>query len=122
MIIKNLDMVFKTLEGRDMLINVVDNEPDANGRQKITPKKITLRDAITSSLLSDGADGRPSTIAGAEKARRYFLATKIHQAKEQVELSVDDAKLIKDEIGKVYPPLVVGQAYAVLDPEDKPAA
>jgi len=32
----------------------------------------------------------------------------IHKAKNQVELSVDDIKLIKDEIGRVYPPLIVG--------------
>jgi len=53
---------------------------------------------------------------GIEKARRYFLAIEIHTAKNQVELSVDDIKLIKDEIGRVYPPLIVGQAYEILDP------
>ena len=116
MIIKDLNKVFKTLDGRNMTVNIVEDEQGTLGGQKVTKKDLTLREVITNSLLAPPPQGQRDQMEGAEKARRYFLAIEIHKAKNQVELSVDDIKLIKDEIGRVYPPLIVGQAYEILDP------
>jgi len=116
MIIKDLGKVFKTLDGRNMTVNIMDDEKGSLGGQKVTKKDLTLREVITNSLLAPPPQGQRDQMEGAEKARRYYLAMEIHKTKNQIELSVDDVKLIKDEIGRVYPPLIVGQAYEILDP------
>lgn len=119
MIIKDLDKVFKTLDGRDMTMNIVEDEQGSLGGQKVIKKNMTLREVMTNSLLAPPAQGQQNPrdqMDGAEKARRYYLAMEIHKTKKQIELTVDDVKLIKDEIGRVYPPLIVGQAYEILDP------
>ena len=116
MIIKDLNKVFKTLDGRNMTVNIMEDEKGSLGGQKVTKKDLTLREVITNSLLAPPPQGQRDQMEGAEKARRYFLAIEIYTEKNQVELSVDDIKLIKDEIGRVYPPLIVGQAYEILDP------
>ena len=116
MIIKDLNKVFKTLDGRNMTMNVMDDEQGSLGGQKITKKDLTLREVVTNSLLAPPPQGQREQMDGNEKARRYYLAMEIHKSKKQVELSVDDIKLIKDEIGRVYPPLIVGQAFEILDP------
>lgn len=116
MTIKDLGKVFKTLDGRNMTINIMEDEKGSLGGQKVMKKDLTLREVITNSLLAPPPQGQRDQMEGAEKARRYYLAMEIHKANKQVELSVDDIKLIKDEIGRVYPPLIVGQAYEILDP------
>ena len=118
MIIKDLDKVFKTLDGRNMTISVMDDEQGSLGGQKVTKADLTLREVITNSILSPQRDQQNprEKIDGNEKARRCYLAMEIYKAKKQIELNVDDIKLIKDEIGRVYPPLIVGQAYEILDP------
>jgi len=120
MIIKDLDKVFKFLDGRNMTVNIMEDEKGSIGGQKVTKKDLTLREVITNSILAPPDRSRqqhpPDPMDGNEKARRYFLAIEIHKTKNQIELSVDDVKLIKDEIGRVYPPLIVGQAYEILDP------
>jgi len=116
MIIKDLGKTFKTLDGRNMTVNIIDDEKGSVGGQKVTKKDLTLREVITNSILSPPPQGQRDQMEGAEKARRYYLAIEIHTAINQIELSVDDIKLIKDEIGRVYPPLIVGQAYEILDP------
>lgn len=118
MIIKDLNKVFKTLDGRDMTVNIVDDEKGSIGGQKVTKKDLTLREVMTNAILSppQNQQNPREQIEGAEKARRYYLAMEIHKSKKQIELNVDDIKLIKDEIGRVYPPLIVGQAFEILDP------
>lgn len=122
MIIKDLNKVFKLLDGRNMTVNIVDDEKGSIGGQKVTTKDLTLREVVTNSLLAPPPDqqmGRPAeVIEGAEKARRYYLAIEIYKAKKQIELNVDNIKLIMDEIGRVYPPIIVGQAYEILDPPE----
>lgn len=55
-----------------------------------------------------------------DKVKRFKLAQQLHEAKS-VKLKVDDVKLIKDLVGEAFGPLVVGQAFEMLDPELHPA-
>jgi hypothetical protein len=117
MIIKDLDKVFKTLDGRNMKVNIADGEPGTVGGQKVTQKDLTLREVITNSILSPQPQNQREPISGAEKARRYNIAIMVHKAKKQVELDLEDVTLIKDEIGRIYPPMIVGQSFEILDPK-----
>lgn len=49
-----------------------------------------------------------------EKYRRWKLAQKLHG--DNVKLSPEDLALIKKLVGKAYGPLIVGQAWTMLDP------
>jgi hypothetical protein len=54
------------------------------------------------------------SIAGTEKVKRFQLAVKVYSG-DEVELSAEDIALIKDLIGKLYGPLVVGRSYELLE-------
>ncbi len=79
-------------------------------------KPITLRIVFTSALISQNQGDKPS---GEQKARRYALAVRTQQAKGDLELSVDEAAEIKKLIGLRYGPLIVGQAWEIIDPKPK---
>lgn len=139
MIVKGLSTVFKTLEGENfklpVQVEVKKDERDdkgvllfKKGSIKTIMKDLTLKDAMTNVLISTyqinctfcGRAGVNEEIAGEEKARRSYLAIEIYKAKNEIELEVDDVKLIKDRIGKIYSSaLVVGQAWELLDPKKK---
>ena len=98
----NVMVKFVTLDGVDMSRMVDGKERD-----------VLLRDVCENALLEDdrGSDG-------GEKMKRFKLAEKIHLY-EDVNLSAEDVTLLKELIGKLYGPLVVGQAYKILDPEEE---
>jgi len=73
---------------------------------------MSLGDVAANALLSPHKDENPS---GAEKVKRWSLAMRVHAAKD-AELTADDIKLIKDLVAQAYAPLIVGQAWAILDP------
>lgn len=79
---------------------------------------MTLGDAARTALLNliTQAD---QTISGNEKFKRHQLAEKIYGKTEPVELSIDEVKKIKDRIGEVCNPVVVGSAWKILDPASK---
>ena len=54
-------------------------------------------------------------LAGEEKLRRFLLASKIHWADGEAELMAEEISLVKKLIGKGYGPLVVGQAWKMLE-------
>jgi len=59
------------------------------------------------------------TLAGKDKAYRYHLSERIYGAKEPITLKAEKVTLIKELVGKAYLPLVVGQAWKLLDPAEK---
>lgn len=73
----------------------------------------TLKDAVVNALLSLLDDERH--IPGEEKAKRWILATRIYSNPENVELTVEEVAMIKSLVGKAYPPLIVGQAWKILE-------
>lgn len=80
------------------------------------PKDLTLGDACVGALETPLDADRPDT--GEVKFKRDQLARKIYGAKG-AELHPEDLALIKERIGKVYGPLVVGAAWPLLDPLEK---
>lgn len=57
-------------------------------------------------------------LPGTEKLRRYKLALRIYDAALPVNVSVEDATLIKQLVGFAYGPLVVGQVWGMIDGSD----
>ncbi len=86
------------------------------------PEKTTLGSVAINSLLYPVQGDDPT-----EKMKKYGLALKIQDATanklqehSKVDLTVDELKMVKDAIGKLQTPLIVGQAWRVLDPASVP--
>jgi hypothetical protein len=73
-------------------------------------RTIVLRDLCINALLRDEKDSTPK-----DKLDRFLLAMLI-KAKRRPKLRSEDVTLIKDRIAAIYPPLLVGRAYELLDP------
>lgn len=74
---------------------------------------LTLRDIISSALLNERDDER---LSGQEKSIRFALATKIWGANgHPLELTVEEAALIKEAVGKGYKPIISGQVWAIIE-------
>jgi hypothetical protein len=88
----------------------VDGKPlmGADGKSSMT-----LSDAAVLALETVLDEDRTAT--GAEKFRFDELARKIYRAKNVV-LPVEELALIKQRIGKVFGPAVVGPVWRLLDP------
>ena|ERR1035437_5513339 len=61
------------------------------------------------------ADYQGETVDGNEKLKRYTLAKRIFKADGEVELSVEEAALLKQLVPKGHTPLVVGQLFELLE-------
>jgi len=92
-----VDILLKTMDGKVMKDNVDGEAVDA-----------TVKQAIVNAVLSP-----VQKESGIDKVKKYELAKKIY-ASDEVDLDEDEIKLIKDRIGDVFPPIVVGQVYDLL--------
>lgn len=95
------EVVLKNLDGEEL--------KDASVKGEST--NVTLKICLINALLSPLGQGK--TEAGTEKLKKFNLAKKINDNKE-VDLSADDIVLLKNRVGEVYPPLIVGQVYELL--------
>ena len=95
------------------LIGVDLENPESKLKEK---EPLTMRIVCTNSLLTPTQDDK--NIDGNEKAKRFELAMRIY-TEDEIDLNVDELKLLKDLIGRLYTPLVVGRAYQILDPKPK---
>jgi len=78
-----------------------------------TNKEFILGDVCVECLLSVDKE---ENIDGMEKVRRYNLALEIYQGKKD-SLEAEDIVLLKKLIGKLYTPIIVGQALPLLEGE-----
>lgn len=88
--------------------------PPKPGMPEETGKELTVASVAINALMN--VDFEKET--GEEKVRRYTLAGLIHkeiEGKGEVEMEPKDAALIKDLIAKGYGPIVVGQAWPLLN-------
>jgi len=92
--------VLKALDGNDICIS-----PDSN-------VSATLKEVSVIALMSSYEDER--NLPGEQKFERWRLANKIHGG-DVVELSIEEVALLKKLIGKAWGPLVVGQAWTLLE-------
>ena len=129
----DLNYKIKDLDGKVIKDDIQDTDkndnPQYDGDGKVKRKKgkaITLRMVCERALLNpdvtiDQRTGKMVQIPidPTEKVHRYDLALQIHKADGLFDIGVDDIKLLKDLIGRKFPPLTVGQAYRILDPTTK---
>lgn len=76
---------------------------------------LTLQAAAESSLLTQFTDEQ--SLSRAEKRRRYNLFLKIHAGGD--ELDVEEAKMLKDAIGRHQPTLVMGRCFDIIEATPK---
>lgn len=117
----NCNYEFKGLDGK-----VIPEQPDEEivdkAGNKSTKKHppFKLKTACVNVLLRTERDddtGRSVEISGEEKLKRYQLAMKIYNSSGLLDLRDEERLLVKSLIAKFYPPLTVGQAWLILDPE-----
>ena len=110
---------FVDLDGKNIPSGPPEMERDDDG--KMVEKKFppfTLRKACIDVLVMQerGDGGRPKEISAEEKVKRYMLAQKIYKSTGLVDLQAEEIALLKKLIGRIYPPITVGQSYEILDP------
>lgn len=76
---------------------------------------LTLGKVCEDALIANIPGDTPNE---AEKARRFWLALKVHAGDK--ELSADEVSLVKKVVGLAYGPLVVGRVIELLDPAAVP--
>lgn len=74
-------------------------------------QELTLKVVLVNALLTQNEE----KLTGEEKYKRYSLSKKIYESDEEVELSIEEVAQLKRLIGDLYPPLVVGQVFDILE-------
>lgn len=95
----DVTQVFKTMDGQVM----IDNDGKGNAVEA------TLRMAIVNAVLSP-----VERESGIEKAKKYDLAMRVYK-EDEVDLKAEEITLIKERVGEVFPPLIVGQVFNLLE-------
>ena len=98
----NLTVEMKTLIGEPLMMEL------ASG----VKRPLTMRDVCCESLLASRKD---EDVKMLDKLHRWTLATKIWETKEsEIEISPEDAVLIKEQVNKTFTTTVVGQVCLLL--------
>lgn len=75
-------------------------------------KEATVRGAVIEALLAVYKD--ESDLSGETKLSRWVLAKKLHE-QDEVDLTIREANIIKELVGRAYSPLIVGQIWELLE-------
>ncbi|MCC8186499.1 MAG: hypothetical protein LIP08_03030 [Bacteroides sp.] len=89
--------------------NVPLNQPDG------TPSKKTAANAITECLYAAGSLPGQNNMSREDKYAAYLLMEKIRNAKEEVEISVEEAAMIKDNASIGLYAGAYGQIHDILE-------
>lgn len=82
--------------------------------EQTSSKPITLRALAVNALMASFEDEK--NLSGEEKVKRYETALLVHNSQDEpIEMTVEAVALIKRLIGRSYGPLLVGQAWKMLD-------
>lgn len=90
-----VDVILKDFKGNDL-------------KEGETP--VNLKNIITGALLMP-----EENVSGQKKADRYFLAQRVENSGDKADLKAEEISEIKELIGKFYAPIIVGQAYEILE-------
>ena len=104
----NVTQTLKNLDGSE-LQDVQQTCPTCG--QTTEARTWTLRLVLQTALMTIM---RGENTDGAEKVTRYALAMRVHQS-DEVELNVEERAKLKDLVGKIYGPLIVGQVWEMLE-------
>lgn len=99
----------------DMTTQILDLDGEPIPQSKDGPIT-TLRSVVEGALLAPMRGDE--NLAGAKKAELFLLVMRVH-TEDECEMKAEEIVTIKDRVGKLYGPLVVGRAYAILDPDGK---
>lgn len=91
---------------------LLEGEPPADG-EKDERAAITLKAVACNALMMVDPQEK---MGGEEKVKRYALAVRIVDG--ETEFKTEDVALVKKVIGEAYPPMIVGQSYALLEGSD----
>ena len=102
MAVINLNAVF---------VNISNGEKIETSKDKF----MSLGEVLINAALADSEE----KLSGDEKVKKYKLAKKISEAQESgsVSLQAEDVALLKKEVARIYPPIIVGQSYDFLEGE-----
>lgn len=93
----------KTLGGETMKMSIGDSDA------------ATLGDVAINALLT--MTEKDKKLTGVQKFELYVLAT-IIKAGGEIDIKAKDIVLLKDRIGEINGPLIIGRAYELLEPGD----
>jgi len=85
---------------------------DGSPIQDVVNDKTTdaiVRDALVNSLMAPNEKD-----SGAKKLEKYDLAMRIYK-QDEVDLTAEEAATIKECVGKLFAPIIVGQIFKLLD-------
>jgi hypothetical protein len=106
--------VLKGLDGKPLVDDQQDSAADPD-EEKVPPPALTLRTVSVRALMVVMDSDRE--MRGEKKAKIWKLAMGIHGGSD--EITAEDATLLKERIGLAYGPLVVGQAYEIIESAGK---
>lgn len=97
-----------------MKLDVTKKITDLDGAAlKEGERELTLSMVICNALMISHQSERE--LSGDEKVKRFVLATRIHGAALPVDVSAEEAALIKKLVAMAYGPLVVGQVWQAVE-------
>lgn len=103
------------------IMRTLDGEPLMDGAPGKS-KHVTVGVAVVNALLMENPDEK---VSGTEKVSRFNLARRIQNGEgDSVEVTAEEISTMKDLVGKLYAPIVVGQVWEHLEGKspDEPAA
>lgn len=103
-IVIDFSVEMKDFEGQ--FINTPDGTP------------ITIKRAAINALIAVYND--EPNLTGEDKIKRYSLAMRINNSSHTIELQSEEIAIIKKLIAKMYGPLIVGQAWEILEGKQAP--
>jgi hypothetical protein len=107
---KNFEVAITDFDGKPIF-----SEPEVRGKEGTVEKAavtFTLKSAAIQALNVLHQDEQ--SLPAEKKFERYRIAMKIATG-DPVELNVDELALVKQLIGRVFTPIVVGRAWEILE-------
>ena len=87
------------------VVNFAGDKVSVDGNDTATAKDV----AINALLIPD------NDLTAIEKFKQYQLAQKLYTSEGEGDFTTEELSLIKDTIGKFYPPLIVGLIYNIIE-------
>ena len=90
------------------VLKQMNGSPMMDVDEKGARTEASIRQAIVNAILSPVQNEK-----GVDKVVKYELAKRIFTS-DEVDLNETEIKLIKDRVGELYAPIIVGQVYELL--------
>jgi len=90
-------------------LNAVLKDIDGKTPLKIQNRAMSVKDVCIQAILTPGKDEKPE-----RKYKNYEIFRKLDEA-EEVDLSVEDISYLKKKVGELFPPLIMGQVWDILE-------